>query len=245
MIRNPYFLKLILRVKPDLIMHIGGHHGQDGHGYKILIKNESRIYWAEPISTNAAIIRKLFPNQTVVEKLFWSRPDQNLKFYETSESEMSSAKIPKSQLMKSVVSTKNFLTTCIDAEIPRNTSKCLLVLDVQGGELEVLSGATESFNKIKWIILEITKLELDYEKVPKEVELDEYMKKMNFIKSIHRESHNGAYKDQLYIKTRTRNAFLISLSDWLFIKIRYSAHVIRFKHKPTRIWHCEICVPTK
>lgn len=36
MIRNPLILKLFFGIRPDIVYHIGAHHGQDGPGYRKL-----------------------------------------------------------------------------------------------------------------------------------------------------------------------------------------------------------------
>jgi len=245
MIRNPYFLKYIVGLRPQLILHIGGHQGQDGLTYKHLVKSESQIIWAEPNPSNATIIRKRFPQQKVIEKLFWSQSDQEILFYETRESEKSSAIKPTLELMKSVVSASSYVTTTIDKELHGDLKEVLLVLDVQGGELEVLSGAHQTLDKTKWVILEIATSGIEYEKVPDENEIDAYMRQKGFAKSIYRESHNGHYKDQLYMKVSKFYLYLVTLLDSLFVEIRQMIHLFRNQHKPTSTWHCEVCSTRK
>ncbi len=242
MIRNPYYLRFILQVKPDLIMHIGGHRGQDGHGYQIIMDNECRIIWAEPDLDNARVIQEKFPAQKVLTDVFWSKKDLYVNFYKSKNSEKSSAKKPIDKLAETIIEEIELRTTTIDEEMPKETKKCFLVLDVQGGEMEVLRGASKSFDQVKWIVLEITSRGVEYENVPSEKELDLLLRSKGFRKSIFRNSHEGNYKDQLYLKSGITKATFLFLIDSIFILSGASFHVIRYGHKRTTIWHCSQCV---
>jgi FkbM family methyltransferase len=153
-------------------MHIGGHRGQDGHSYQVIMKDESRIIWAEPDIANAQVIQGKYPSQKVLTDVFWSEKNAEINFYKTKDSEKSSAKKPIEKLTETVVEELKLLTTTIDNEMPKDAKKCLLVLDVQGGEIEVLRGGSETFNQVKWIVLEVTANGAEYENVPTEMQLD-------------------------------------------------------------------------
>ncbi len=241
MIRNPYYLKYILRVNPDLVMHIGGHRGQDGHSYQVIMDEESRIVWAEPDIANARVIQGKFPSQKVLTDVFWSEKNMSIKFYKTEDSAKSSAKKPIDKLTETVVEEITFRTTTIDYEMPNEVKKCLLVLDVQGGEMEVLSGATESFSQIKWIVLEVTSNGVEYENVPTETQLDLFLESQGFTKSIFRISHNGDYKDQLYLRSWKIKSSILVMVDSVFIHGREVFHVFRYGHRRTTAWHCSRC----
>ncbi len=241
MIRNPYYLKYILRVNPDLVMHIGGHRGQDGHSYQVIMKDDSRIIWAEPDIDNAQVIQKKYPSQKVLTDVFWSKKNVEVTFYKTKDSEKSSAKRPIEELTETVVEEITLLTTTIDNEMPKESKKCLLVLDVQGGELEVLDGGSGSFNQVKWIVLEVTSNGVEYENVPTETQLDLFLESQGFTKSIFRISHNGDYKDQLYLKDGKIKSSIFMIVDLMFIQARNVYHVFRFGHRSTTVWHCSEC----
>ena len=241
MIRNPYYLKYILRVNPDLVMHIGGHRGQDGHNYQVIMKEESRIIWAEPDIANAQVIQEKYPSQKVLTDVFWSEKNMEINFYKTKDSEKSSAKKPIDMLTETVVEEITLRTTTIDSEIPKDTKKCLLVLDVQGGEIEVLRGASGSFNHIKWIVLEVTSNGVEYENVPTEIKLDSLLKSKGFRKSNSRISHNGDYKDQLYLRDGKVKSSILMMVDLMFIQARQVSHVFRFGHLSTTEWYCSQC----
>ena len=241
MIRNPYYLKYILRVNPDLVMHIGGHRGQDGHSYQVIMKDESRIIWAEPDIANAQVIQRKYPSQKVLTDVFWSEKNVAINFYKTKDSEKSSAKKPIDKLTETVVEEITLRTTTIDNEMPKDTEKCLLVLDVQGGEIEVLRGGSGSLSQVKWIVLEVTSNGVEYENVPTEIQLDSLLKSEGFRKSISRISHNGDYKDQLYLRSGKIKSSILMMMDSIFILSREFFHLFRNGHRRTTAWHCSRC----
>ena len=228
-------------MNPDLVMHIGGHRGQDGHSYQVIMKEESRIVWAEPDIANARVIQGKFPSQKVLTDVFWSEKNMDINFYKTEDSEKSSAKKPIDRLTETVVEEITLRTTTIDYEMPKETKKCLLVLDVQGGEIEVLRGGSRSFGQVRWIVLEVTSNGVEYENVPTEIQLDSLLKTEGFRKSISRISHNGDYKDQLYLRAGKIKSSILMMLDLMFILGRKVFHVFRHGHRRTTAWHCSRC----
>lgn len=228
-------------MNPDLIMHIGGHKGQDGTHYRILTRNDQRVIWAEPNQTNADHIRRKFPNQQVLAKVIWSKKNETVVFYETKNSQKSSVKKPLENLLKTVINKTSLITTTIDEEMPEYSKKCLLVVDVQGGEIEVLKGAKESFPRIKWIVLEITSKGIEYENVSTEDSLDRFLEMYGFVKSFSRSSHNGEYKDQLYIHAGIFRIQYYLYVDYIHIFVRKFVHFVKFGHHLTSTWHCSRC----
>ena len=228
-------------MRPDLVMHIGGHKGQDGFEYRVLTRNDARIIWAEPNLANAEIIRKKFPDQQVLNMLFWSKKNQFINFYETLDSQKSSAKKPVGDLARSVVNETMLQSTTVDDKIPKSSKKALMVLDVQGGEMEVLQGARKSFQKIKWVILEITSTGIEYEDIAVENNLDLLLAIHGFRKSIYRQSHNNEYKDQLYVRASKNQIIFMRLLDSSLIFLREFLHFVRRGHLLTNTWHCSRC----
>jgi FkbM family methyltransferase len=69
--------------------------------------------------------------------------------------------------------------TTLDAEIPNNMPISILKMDVQGFELEVLKGATETLKRTEIVILEINNHD-GYKNAPTYFELDEFLRQANF-----------------------------------------------------------------
>jgi hypothetical protein len=87
----------------------------------------------------------------------------------------------------------------LDSDIENKSDYDILIIDVQGYELEVLKGAQELLkNNIKIIVAELNKDEL-YEKCPLYSEIDNFLVDFGF-KRILTEWKKEGYGDGLYIK---------------------------------------------
>lgn len=69
--------------------------------------------------------------------------------------------------------------TTLDAEIPSNLPILILKMDVQGFELEVLKGATDTLKRTKIIVLEINNHD-GYKNAPTYFEIDDFLRQANF-----------------------------------------------------------------
>ncbi len=96
-------------------------------------------------------------------------------------------------------------------------------------------------SQVKWVILEVVSNGVEYENIPTEIQLDSLLKLEGFRKSISRISHNGDYKDQLYLKEGRINSSILLMVDLMFIQARSIFHVIRYGHIRTTVWHCSRC----
>jgi FkbM family methyltransferase len=107
-----------------------------------------------------------FPLQSVMEATLWSKSNVKLKLnisnnsYSSSLLDLDAATrlYPKIKFTKSI----DVLTTKIDdLKIPREKMKGgLMVLDLQGVELEALKGATQTLRYFDFILCEVSKVKL-------------------------------------------------------------------------------------
>lgn len=237
MIRNPRILKWMMLISPSTVLHIGAHYGQDRGKYLQL--GVERIIWGEASNENATRLKKLFPKDKVVERIFWDKPDLDLKFYNTANSENSSAIKP---LEMNNIEVSSHQTVTVDEIMSPlvNSEKLMIVLDVQGAEMHVLNGALKTLKITDYVVLEVALKSQGYEEMPTENEVDNFMKNEKFFKSIKRISHEGSYKDQLYVKNKYQN-ILIKIVDQATKIVRILVHQIRFSHSPTSQHNCDIC----
>lgn len=237
MIRNPRILRWMMLVSPSTVLHVGAHYGQDRRSYLLLGVKE--IIWGEASKAAAAKLRARFPEDKVVEGIFWDKSGLQMNFFESVETQNSSAIKPINLESFSLISG---LTVTVDEVMSQKSSSdmILIVLDVQGAEMNVLKGATETLKRAKYIVIEIALHSQGYEIAPTEKEFDTFMKNQGFTKSIDRVSHDGSYKDQLYIKNRNQKR-LIEVVDYITKVVRKRIHAIRFFHIPTSQYNCEIC----
>ena len=237
MIRNPRILRWMMLVSPSTVLHVGAHYGQDRRSYLLLGVKE--IIWGEASKATAAMLRARFPDDKVVEGIFWDKSGLQINFFESADTQNSSAIKP---INLESFSLTNGLTVTIDEVMSQKSSNeiIMIVLDVQGAEMDVLKGATETLKRAKYVVIEIALKSQGYEKAPTETEIGIFMKSQGFTKSIDRVSHDGSYKDQLYIKNRNQKP-LIDVVDYITKVFRKYIHAIRYCHTPTSQHDCEIC----
>ena len=82
MIRNPRILKWMMFISPSIVLHVGAHHGQDRQSYKKL--GVEKIIWGEASKENAVKLKSLYPEDVVVERIFWEKSDLHINFFNTS-----------------------------------------------------------------------------------------------------------------------------------------------------------------
>lgn len=226
MIRNPIVLKYIFRIRPDFVYHIGAHHGQDGPQYKKL--GVKQICWGEASSDSAHVIAKKYPLDIVVNKIFWSKAGEKITFYESDKPETNSTHPYKVESEKSLnVRSNQGQTTSVD-ETARQfgvSKKSLLVIDVQGAELEVLQGSLKTLKIIRNCIIEISIVNSLYIEVSKETELVLFLAENGFYPSIKRFSHDYSYYDQLFTKQRN---FYMRLSKVIDLLFNYLIQILKF-----------------
>ena len=237
MIRNPRILKWMMLIAPSTVLHVGAHHGQDRKSYREL--GVKKVIWGEASAENAAKLKSLFPEDEVVERIFWEVSNLQLNFFNSVSSENSSA-IKPNDLESVKITSCNTITVdeVMSAEISKG--KLLIVLDVQGAEMHVLKGSIETLKKANYVVIEIAIKSQGYEETPSESEIDTFMKDHKFTKSIQRPSHEGSYKDQLYIKNKNQK-IVIDAADLIARIARVCIHIIRFSHTPTSPQNCDIC----
>ena len=226
MIRNPLVLKYIFRIRPDIVYHIGAHHGQDGPQYKKL--GAKLLCWGEASNDSAKVIAAKYPLDIVVNKIFWSIAGEKITFYESDKPETNSTHSYKAESEKLLNVRSNLgQTTSLDETAKQFgvSKKSLLVLDVQGAELEVLQGSHETLKVIRNCIIEISVVNSLYVEVSEETELVLFLAENGFYPSIKRFSHDHSYYDQLFTKQRKS---LILLSEVIDLLINYSIQTLKF-----------------
>jgi FkbM family methyltransferase len=238
MIRNNKILKNVFRVKPDTVIHVGAHLGQDRHNYIVL--GAKKIIWGEASPNSAKLIREKYPDDEVIERIFWEAPNVEISFYSFSESEKNSAIAPIDLEFASITVGRS---TTLD-ELFENrifARPIMLVLDVQGAEIHVLRGARKALNAVDYVVVEIANENQGYVETPTEEEIDQLMNDQGLRKSLFRNSHDKTYKDQLYMRHGLLAHYCFEICDSLILKIRKSVHFLKNKHFPDSNHDCENC----
>jgi len=238
LIRNAFILGKILRIRPKVVIHVGAHYGQDKANYKSI--GTKKIYWGEPNPDAMRFLAQNFPEDNFISKPFWSKPDESITFYLSEHSEQSSLIEPLDQNAYTEIT---LTSTTLDREFPSLSSNLntMLVMDVQGAEIEVLLGGTKLLPSIKYLVVEIAHRNQGYKKTPSKFEVDTILSEHKFKQILQRPSYDNSYSDILYLRTSSIKAKVLTLIDQLFLYIMKVRHILKYKHQPRDAFHCESC----
>ena len=239
MIRNPLIMRKIYRISPKTILHIGAHRGQDGLSYQKL--GAELVLWGEADSASAKILREKFPDDIVVEAVFWSESGLLVDFYEFKSGASNSAISPEDLSLVTHIAKKR--TTSLDQllsvfafELP-----ILIVLDVQGAEMQVLAGGLNILSKSKYLVIEIAEKSQGYKITPSKSDIYEFLNTYGYKPSIKRFSHDKSYFDQLFIKSTYFDFLWISFFDSTLSELKIFKHWFLYRHWPDSAYYCGNC----
>jgi len=146
----------------NVFIHAGGHKGQERHIYNQA--GFQRIVWIEAIPQLAAELKnslRAMQNHEVIEATLWSAPGKEMKFNLSSNSQASSSLrnfgnhkvvFPEVHFQDEILVT----TTTLDDLFPPPLKVDMLLLDLQGVELEVLNGGVELLSDVDNIYTEVS-----------------------------------------------------------------------------------------
>lgn len=218
-----------LQVKPHGVLHVGAHLGEEKNYYET--SNMLPVYWVEARKDLVAEMRRtLFPpHHFVIHALLWRESGVIMKMNVASNSQSSSV-LPLADhriLYPQVnyVGTIEMKTSTLDDLIDSGIRCEMIVLDLQGAELEVLKGLTGSnWSGIKWIYSEVFTQDL-YQGCAKITEVDEFLAEKGFYRIFTRMQRNHGWGDAIYSSQKRSKIFhkivrLKTKEMWKIIKFK-------------------------
>ena len=165
------------------VIHVGGHYGQEYSEYKNV--GIQSIVFFEPLSEAFEVLRKIDdPSVQIVNKAVGNFNGWTTMYIDKDNLGMSSSVLrPKKHLIEHPQI--SFEATTRIVEIVRlddylaGVTANMLVIDVQGYEMEVLKGAEEMLKTIDYIVSEVNDAEL-YEGCVLIDELEGYLGERGF-----------------------------------------------------------------
>lgn len=192
------------------VLHCGAHLGEERFLYFEF--QMLPVTWIESgphlINTLRQNVMQL-PCQNVIEATLWSASNVKMELNVTNNSfsssllnlEAASYLYPEISITESI----EVLTTAIDdLEIPRQSlDGGLLVLDLQGVELEVLKGAVKTLNQFNYILCEVSNVEM-YRHQPLWPEINDFLKIHSFTLIDFQIDEEKGWGNALYRKGRAK-----------------------------------------
>lgn len=216
------------------ILHIGGHYGREISEYQK--HNVNNIVLFEPLSHNYSILTENVSNinsNIITHKVALGNENKKVRMnVSDNEGQSSSILNPKVHLTAhpevSFVGTEEVEMKKLDDYNYKNYN--MIVIDVQGYELEVFKGAIDTLKNVNYIFCEVNRDEV-YEGNAKIEEIDEFLLEQGFERMEVEWYYSQVFGDAFYMRTNTKktgnisiicacknryNALVLSLNSWLF-----------------------------
>lgn len=193
-------------IEPAPLIHVGAHLVQERNEYQHLGFEPVLWFEAQPeIATRAQKILQTFQRQELRNVGLWSKAGTELELFVAGH-EGSSSSLLEPYLISashpdvSFQSSYKIKTSTLDLEVINSPGDFkILVLDVQGAELEVLKGAEQTLKNVDYIFSEISTLEL-YKNSPPAHELSKYLEKSGFLFAASHLNRNTGWGEGLFIR---------------------------------------------
>lgn len=199
-------LSVKYNIKPNQILHVGAHLGEEAEDY--FNCGNPTVCWVE---ANPEVIKKIeekispYPKQYVVNFLVTDKDGQEREFHVTNYDGMSSSVFnfdrhpmysPDTVFVKHIkLKTITIATLCDVYDLNPD----LLCIDIQGAELLALRGSGNVLREVKWIYLEVSTASV-YEGGAQMHEIDEFLKTWGVRVETDLGMHGGTHGDALYVR---------------------------------------------
>ncbi len=189
-------------LEPSGVLHLGAHHAEENQEY--IEMNWGPVIWVEAIPSLAKELKfKLDPTRNQVHQaVVWSESNIEVEFKVASQTMASSifdfgthAKLYPNIEAVEVLKLKT--TKLIDLLDPSDVID-LMVLDIQGAEIQALQGLGKRIREVKWIYTEVSKVNL-YEGGSKLDDLDMFLKINGFTRRSTRILKGENWGEALYV----------------------------------------------
>jgi FkbM family methyltransferase len=214
------------------LIHIGGHYGNEIPKYKS--HNINNIVLFEPLSSNFSVLNDAVKNiggNIVAHQVALGNDNRKVTMnISSNDAQSSSILTPKVHLTAhpevSFTGTEEVEMKKLDDYNYKNYN--MIVVDVQGYELEVFKGASQTLHNIDYIYCEVNRDEV-YEGNARVEEIDEFLSTYGFKRVETQWYYTEVWGDALYMKEKKPNgnvsiicacknrleSLKVSLSSWL------------------------------
>lgn len=183
------------------VLHIGAHYGQENSIYDEL-GYPNRMFF-EPLKKNFKVLEQRVTGWPLINIALGSSSQSKEMYVESANQGQSSSLLkPKIHLQQyphiTFPEKEDVLVDTLDNVLEDKNSYNFINMDVQGYELEVLKGATESLKHIDYLMCEVNRAEV-YEECCMIDELDSFLSNYNF-KRVETTWDGITWGDAFYVK---------------------------------------------
>jgi FkbM family methyltransferase len=179
-------LRLIWSVCPTGVLHVGAHEAEEASSYQS--NAWGPVTWVEANPDRARELAAKFagdPTNSVVNAVAWDVTGERMTFFEASNGQSSSllefgSHATHHPEIKMVGETVVETLRLDEVDEVCRASFDLVVMDIQGAELNALRGLGACLSDVQWIYLEVN-TEQVYKGVPQFSEVTEYCKSQGFV----------------------------------------------------------------
>jgi len=193
-------------IKVKGILHIGANTCQEQEEYKQLISDD-KIYWVEADPLIVENVRREHPDYNIYQALMTDKDNDSVDFHISNNNGLSSSifdfnkhKIshPSIHYTNSITLTTTTLDTFYENTFSSSFPN-ILVIDVQGAEVLVLSGGDKTLDRIDVILSEVN-IDYTYTGCGLVTEMDNLLTAKGF-KKVYQHIWDGhTYGDAIYVK---------------------------------------------
>ena len=195
-------------IEPGPILHIGAHLVQERDVYNKL--HFEPVIWLEAQSSivdSARILLSEYPNQRIFHATLWSESNIEMTFHVAGHQGSSSSLLEPHLITAShpeVWTDQKYQTHSISLDDLFERESIIekypiVVLDVQGAEIEVIKGAKKAIQNIDYLITEISSIEL-YKGTAKIKQLEKILNELDFTMAASELNRSTGWGEALFIR---------------------------------------------
>lgn len=218
-------------VRPNHVIHVGAWEGVDVPDYLEL--KIPRITLIEALPEKAKLLRNKFKTYENVEILEYAASDTSgelVTFYPLNYGSSSLLK-PNLDSLREIFADFREMeaikvqTLKLDDITTSSVEQIMLIIDVQGAELEVLKGAVSVLEKTLLIKVEVSTVAY-YEGQSYQSQIEQFLKAHDFVKISQRISKTMGQGDAIFV--RKRNIKIVPYLNIKFMDLRWKLSIQEF-----------------
>ncbi len=231
MLITPSVLDRLWGVHPRAVLHVGAHKGEELASYEQEGWGSERVVWVEAQGAEVQELRDRIVNlglasrHQVIQAAVWGQDGHRMKLKVTNNGESTSllkmgshaTSYPEIRVTHEI----EVCTTRLDSLFGSGDGFDLLVLDIQGAELQALQGFSDHLKRTSWIYSEIN-TGVVYENCAKWSEVRQFLAGKGFV-CVDWQVTDADWGDALWIRKDLKPRYILARRLARKLKRRFSS----------------------